>query len=263
MYYGARFYDPTLGIFLAPDTLVPEPGDPQSLNRYSYTLNNPLKLVDPSGHQGVPPWFFYSVYKWLAMQFGYPDTEQLGVPALDGLTADVGKAWGEGLTAYSEVVGTAADTGLSLMPGGGTAYDLTTAATGQNIVGEKQPPVVRGMLVIGIFTPIDEVVPIIRDAGVVGKTEAHHWIPQALQTEVQRYYPTLGRHTLDFTDPLAEGFHKLVHGKGGTVVDAYNYTVEEWLATNGTTKGLTEFIDFIMELRAQYLELYLQYLTGG
>jgi len=33
------------------DTLVPEPGNPQSLNRYAYTLNNPLRYTDPSGHR--------------------------------------------------------------------------------------------------------------------------------------------------------------------------------------------------------------------
>jgi RHS repeat-associated protein len=38
--YGARWYDPTLGRFLAADSIVPEPGNPQSLNRYSYVLNN-------------------------------------------------------------------------------------------------------------------------------------------------------------------------------------------------------------------------------
>jgi hypothetical protein len=29
---------------------VPSPANPQSLNRYSYCLNNPLKYVDPTGH---------------------------------------------------------------------------------------------------------------------------------------------------------------------------------------------------------------------
>jgi len=29
---------------------VPSPGDPQSLNRYAYVRNNPLKYTDPSGH---------------------------------------------------------------------------------------------------------------------------------------------------------------------------------------------------------------------
>ena len=31
------------------DTIVPEPGDPQALNRYVYTFNNHLRLVDPNG----------------------------------------------------------------------------------------------------------------------------------------------------------------------------------------------------------------------
>ena len=48
--YGARFYSPVLGRFISPDSIVPRPGDPQSLNRYAYTLNNPLKYRDPSGH---------------------------------------------------------------------------------------------------------------------------------------------------------------------------------------------------------------------
>ncbi len=49
-FYGARWYDPTIGRFLSADTLVPSPDDPQSLNRYSYVLNNPTIYVDPSGH---------------------------------------------------------------------------------------------------------------------------------------------------------------------------------------------------------------------
>jgi len=48
--YGARPYAPALGRFLQADTLVPNPANPQSLNRYSYTLGNPLRYTDPSGH---------------------------------------------------------------------------------------------------------------------------------------------------------------------------------------------------------------------
>ncbi|MEW6221667.1 MAG: RHS repeat-associated core domain-containing protein, partial [Thermodesulfobacteriota bacterium] len=48
--YNARLYDPMTGRFLSADSIVPRPGDPQSLNRYSYCLNNPLAYVDPSGH---------------------------------------------------------------------------------------------------------------------------------------------------------------------------------------------------------------------
>jgi uncharacterized protein RhaS with RHS repeats len=51
MYYGARYYDPVVGVFIQADTIVPQPGNPQSLNRYAYTLNNPLRYRDPSGHR--------------------------------------------------------------------------------------------------------------------------------------------------------------------------------------------------------------------
>ena len=48
--YGARFYDPILGRFVSADSVVPQPGDPQSLNRFAYVRNSPLARVDPSGH---------------------------------------------------------------------------------------------------------------------------------------------------------------------------------------------------------------------
>jgi RHS repeat-associated protein len=50
-HYGARMYSPRLGRFLSADTIVPEPKYPQALNRYSYVYNNPLKYVDPTGHE--------------------------------------------------------------------------------------------------------------------------------------------------------------------------------------------------------------------
>jgi len=50
IHMGARWYDPYLGRWLSPDSIVPEPGNPQSLNRYSFVLGNPLKYIDPSGH---------------------------------------------------------------------------------------------------------------------------------------------------------------------------------------------------------------------
>lgn len=52
-YYGSRYYDPQLGRFIQPDTIVPSPDDPQTLNRYTYVGNNPLKYVDPTGNELV------------------------------------------------------------------------------------------------------------------------------------------------------------------------------------------------------------------
>ena len=39
-----------IGRFISADSVVQDPYNPQSLNRYSYCLNNPLIYVDPSGH---------------------------------------------------------------------------------------------------------------------------------------------------------------------------------------------------------------------
>ncbi len=54
--YGARPYAPALGRFLQADTIVPNPANPQSLNRYAYALGNPLYYVDPSGHRPCGPY---------------------------------------------------------------------------------------------------------------------------------------------------------------------------------------------------------------
>src|SRR5690625_144894 len=45
-YYGARYYDPKWSTFLTPDpALESYPG----ISPYAYTLNNPVRYVDPTG----------------------------------------------------------------------------------------------------------------------------------------------------------------------------------------------------------------------
>ncbi|MCP4749187.1 MAG: RHS repeat-associated core domain-containing protein, partial [Desulfobacteraceae bacterium] len=50
--YDARLYDPIIGRFASADTIVPGLYNSQAFDRYAYTLNNPLKYTDPSGHLG-------------------------------------------------------------------------------------------------------------------------------------------------------------------------------------------------------------------
>jgi RHS repeat-associated protein len=63
-YYNARYYDPMIGRFISPDTVIQRMNNPQCLNRYSYVQNNPLKYTDPSGHivdiygSSNPIWMF-------------------------------------------------------------------------------------------------------------------------------------------------------------------------------------------------------------
>ncbi len=52
-YYGARYYDPQIGQFISPDTIVPDPARLIDYNRYLYARGNPVKYNDPSGHQAA------------------------------------------------------------------------------------------------------------------------------------------------------------------------------------------------------------------
>jgi RHS repeat-associated protein len=65
-YAMARSYVNRLGRFSSPDPLGGSSADPQSLNRYAYTLNDPGNLIDPLGLQQtklyLPPLTKYDAY---------------------------------------------------------------------------------------------------------------------------------------------------------------------------------------------------------
>ena len=50
VYMNARYYDPQLGQFISPDTLVPDATQLMDFNRYAYARGTPMKYNDPSGH---------------------------------------------------------------------------------------------------------------------------------------------------------------------------------------------------------------------
>jgi len=54
-YLFRRFYDPEIGRFLSQDRILGHLTVPQSLNRYLYTVNNPLRYVDPTGEDWWNP----------------------------------------------------------------------------------------------------------------------------------------------------------------------------------------------------------------
>ncbi|WKZ13070.1 MAG: RHS repeat-associated core domain-containing protein [Gammaproteobacteria bacterium] len=51
VHMNGRVYDPKIGRFMSADLLLGDPGNPQSLNPYSYVGNNPLSLTDPTGFE--------------------------------------------------------------------------------------------------------------------------------------------------------------------------------------------------------------------
>jgi RHS repeat-associated protein len=50
----ARYFDPKLGRFLTQDSFLGQIDNPPSLHRYFYANANPLRYVDPTGHQSQP-----------------------------------------------------------------------------------------------------------------------------------------------------------------------------------------------------------------
>jgi RHS repeat-associated protein len=64
-FYNARYYDPYLNRWIQPDSIIPDPANPQSLNRYSYVRNNPLRYTDPSGQCEVCK----KAWNWLQVQY--------------------------------------------------------------------------------------------------------------------------------------------------------------------------------------------------
>ncbi|MBF0106539.1 MAG: hypothetical protein HQM16_14585 [Deltaproteobacteria bacterium] len=48
-YYKSRYYNPQIGRFIQPDTVIPDAGNLQGYNRYAYVNNNPLKYRGPDG----------------------------------------------------------------------------------------------------------------------------------------------------------------------------------------------------------------------
>jgi hypothetical protein len=53
--YKARAYDPYLGRFTQPDTIIPGAGSPQAYNRYTYSNNNSENDIYPNGHRLSAP----------------------------------------------------------------------------------------------------------------------------------------------------------------------------------------------------------------
>ena len=125
-YYGARYYDSAIGRFVQPDSVVPQPGNPQSLNRYSYCVNNPLKYADPTGH-------FFVLVIGLAV-VGVIAYEWLSHPSTVNAPAD-----GETTLPSDEWASTRA--GLASAPVTGDLNDFVSLATGRDqLTGESLEP---------------------------------------------------------------------------------------------------------------------------
>lgn len=133
-YFNARHYTFSLGRFMSADNFGGKLSNPQSLNFYSYTLNNPLKWVDPSGHAPDDPERECTSCKLDKTNYLYMDG---GLYSIGNAVVNV--SGGESSTGPSSVTQREGPpdlpaSGWDLVPGYGTtrrlAYNMSCGANG-------------------------------------------------------------------------------------------------------------------------------------
>ncbi len=94
-YAFARYYNPRLGRFMSGDPLSGDISDPQTLNRYTYSRNNPINLMDPSGLDSIDPNFCEASMSSCGGDNGGP---------LGGPGSFVRKTWNDAMAQYLQQV---------------------------------------------------------------------------------------------------------------------------------------------------------------
>lgn len=134
IHMNGRIYDPVVGRFLSPDPHVQDPYNTQNLNRYSYTLNNPLKHTDPSGYffKKIGR-FFKKIWKPLVTVVAVvASVVTLGAaaPIAAGIVASVGLTGIAGTVAAGALAGAAAGFVGGAIAGGSLKAGLKGALGG-------------------------------------------------------------------------------------------------------------------------------------
>ena len=171
VHMNGRIYDPEIGRFLSADPHVQAPDNLQSWNRYSYVINNPLSLTDPSG-------FFFSglfraIGNFLSSAFraiGNVVKVVLSNPIIRSIVQIVGCAAATVVLGPGAPAGCAAVSALVTLGAGGSLRDALKAAA-------------ITFATIGIFSAVGPTLNAIASTGVGGvliKAGAHGVIGGAL-----------------------------------------------------------------------------------
>ena len=140
--FGARWYDPRIGRFLAIDPVGFDPQNPQSFNRYAYANNNPYRYVDPNGESPLDVGFFIvnTVSFGLAIYSGNP--EAIASAGIDLAASAVGLA--------SPIPGT----GLAIKAARAAdkVGDVAQLAKGNAVIGRMDDLTAAGALKPGEYT---------------------------------------------------------------------------------------------------------------
>jgi hypothetical protein len=248
---GARWYDVSLARWTSADTLVPEPGNPQALNRYSYVNNQPLTFRDSSGHGPQPAvilgagdcptcWDTSGYHSAMATISLDPKLAELYEQATDlrpGTLAEAGAFWDEVFDIAASVV---LDTGA----------DACEVVTGRTVTGLEGNRAAAGIALV---------LPVVSSAALKGGGRALRAVGDAAGASGQWHHilsakvvRALGQHevlrgALGRNDFLVQAVDVASHRGYQTWHRAYDDEVVEWLGTH-TTATSKEFLQFLLEV---------------
>jgi RHS repeat-associated protein len=295
-----RMYDPRLRRFLSTDPQV-SAGSSQLANPYSYAVNNPATLKDPSGRfptggehggspfsPGEPPWWSPSAWVNYAQNVignaqagdltAMSDTS-FGASANDGAELDPGFV-------PDEAAGPAAAPGQAAGPAAGAAPgagpDLGSASSTPDGSKSAQlkagPSSSAGQDGAGDDDDCRENCAIVRghrdnsNPGLYNLAHAllgidrHHIFPQQFIDEFREIFEGSAHRLHDYTIPISRELHSLVHGGGWD----WNADWDDFLHANDALPDLEQTLEFAGTMMEEYglwpylpLVTFVPFVVGG
>ncbi len=146
-YFGARWYDPVVGRFMAVDPVSFRENSIYSFNRYAYANNNPYKYVDPDGEVSIAVGAVVVVGLWVVSDIVLPSlgpqpafdsgvVERAGFPIDAGIIKGTIGAVRSGFVLARKFWGAPKELGsfsASARNGVGQIYSANVTMTGKNI----------------------------------------------------------------------------------------------------------------------------------
>ncbi len=250
-YYGARWYDPSIGRFISQDPVAGRLSDPQSLNPYVYVENLPTVLTDPSGRSIRWTWSLNDCDQTCAVDsfllgLGIGAIAAVAVvtfqPELFGL--DTGLLGLGGTTVTSAACAEECEPGIDALVS--DVGSLTANDAGQTVVSDAsgllasngEEAVAQGLTDDAVDTSA-----FWRTTENGGydfeKTEIHHLLPKQFQSFFGR--------VLDINDyvvQLDRGVHKVLHGRGGALSEGWNAQWQLFIRRNPNA-GASDILNYL------------------
>jgi RHS repeat-associated protein len=246
---GARWYDSALGRWLSANTLVPEPGNLQAFNRYSFVVGNPLRYIDPSGHIPIPEWIdrFVKALNTANDALAYLQTHTRvssgAKPVVEVSSARQTRAKTAG------TIATTADTVATAFSAAGAAVELVLG-----VVGAAEPSPLEEVGGLGIYHGI--VNRIENWTSFVGTAAACWSDIEAGNTQVSIDSVTIGQDSLVSTGALLIGNQPVVPLEG--FADTFINVLLLGYDANRTGDQLPTYFEFHWEMgEPWYIMIYL------